>query len=183
MPGWQDLDDYQLILMAKDGDTQAFGELYERHYQSVFRFLYAHLDNRQDAEDLMEEVFLSVWHSVSSYQEKGVPFIAFLFRVARNGLIDHYRRSKSSKLTTSIEDLPLRDHDPDPGEALITTLEHQEVRKVLEKLREDYRTVLVLRFLSELTPEETAEVMQRSAGAVRVLQHRALTAMRELLGG
>lgn len=183
MPGWQDLDDYQLIQMSKDGDTQAFGELYERHYQSVFRFLYAHLDNRQDAEDLMEEVFLSVWHSVANYKEKGVPFIAFLFRVARNGLIDHYRRSKSTKLLTSIEDLPLRDHEPEPGEVLLTTLEHQEVRKVLEKLREDYRMVLVLRFLSELSPEETAEVMQRSAGAVRVLQHRALSAMRELLEG
>lgn len=183
MSSWQDVEDIRLIQMAKDGDAEAFGVLYERHSQRVFRFLYAHLDNHQDAEDLMEEVFMRVWHSISGYHEKGVPFLAFLFRIARNGLIDHYRRSKQSQNLTSIDELSLSDYQPEPGEALATTLEYQEVRQVLGKLREDYRTVLVLRLLSDLSPEETAQVMQRSTGAVRVLQHRALLAMRDLLEG
>jgi RNA polymerase sigma-70 factor (ECF subfamily) len=178
-----DADDTQLIQQARTGDAEAFGELYERHSQAVFRFLYAHCDNRQDAEDLMEDVFLRVWHSLAAYREKGVPFIAFLFRIARNGLIDHYRRSKPLRQVTSIEDIPLIDRLPEPGETMIANLEHQEVRMILEQLREDYRTVLVLRFLSELSPDETAHVMGRSVGAVRVLQHRALTAMRELMDG
>jgi RNA polymerase sigma-70 factor (ECF subfamily) len=181
MSEWHEVEDIQLIQLAKDGSADAFGELYERHAQSVFRFIYAHLDSRQDAEDLMDDVFLRVWNSLSGYREKGVPFIAFLFRIARNGIIDHYRRSKQTKQTTSIEELPLRDWQPEPGESVMTAMEHQEVRLVLERLREDYRTVLVLRFLSELTPDETAQVMGRTTGAIRVLQHRALMAMRELL--
>ena len=181
MSSWQEVDDIQLIQMAKGGDAEAFGVLYERHSQRVFRFLYAHVDNRQDAEDLMEEVFMRVWNTISGYHEKGVPFLAFLFRIARNGLIDHYRRSKPARQVASFEDLSLRDRESEPGERLAATLECQEVHQVLAKLREDYRTVLVLRLLSELSPEETAQVMQRSTGAVRILQHRALLAMRELI--
>ena len=180
---WQEVDDAQLIQMAKGGDAEAFGLLYERHSHRVFRFLYAHLDDRQDAEDLMEEVFMRVWHTIAGYHEKGVPFLAFLFRIARNGLIDHYRKSKPSRQIASFDELSLRDCQPEPGERVATTLEYLEVQQVLGKLREDYRTVLVLRLLSELSPEETAQVMQRSIGAVRVLQHRALSAMRELLEG
>ena len=83
----QPVEDIQLIQQSQKGDTQAFGELYERYAQRVFRYLYAHLDNRLDAEDLTEEVFLRVWKSLGGYQEQGVPFLAFLFRVARNALI------------------------------------------------------------------------------------------------
>jgi RNA polymerase sigma-70 factor (ECF subfamily) len=152
-----------------------------RYAPRVFRYLYAHLDNRLDAEDLTEEIFLRVWKTLGNYQQQGVPFLAFLFRVARNALIDHYRRSAKSEQEASIEDLHLRDHEPEPVDAVTNTLEHQQLRQVMEQLREDYRTVLALRFLSELSPEETAKAMGRSAGAVRVLQHRALAALRSMM--
>lgn len=183
MPDWQDIDDVQLIVLAKDGEADAFGELYERHVQTIFRFVYVRLDDRRDAEDLTEEVFLRVWQSLPNYREQGVPFLAFLFRIARNAVIDFYRSSKSSAHQESIEDNPLQDLRSDPGEQAITNLEHQELRRILDTMREDYRMVLVLRFLSELSPEETAQVMGRSTGAVRVLQHRALAALRSILGG
>src|SRR3989337_1690422 len=156
MPDWQRVDDIQLLIAAQSGDAEAFGELYERYAGRVFRFLYAHLDNRLDAEDLTEDVFLRVWKSLGSYQEQGVPFLAFLFRVARNALIDHYRRSGKNQADTSIEDMQLREPGVGPVEAVTAILEHQQLRAMLKELREDYRTVLVLRFLSELTPEETA---------------------------
>ena len=183
MPDWQDIDDVQLIVLAKDGEADAFGELYERYVQTIFRFVYVRLDDRRDAEDLTEEVFLRVWQSLRNYREQGVPFLAFLFRIARNAVIDFYRSSKSSAHQESIEDNPLQDLRSDPGEQAITNLEHQELRRILDTMREDYRMVLVLRFLSELSPEETAQVMGRSTGAVRVLQHRALAALRSILGG
>lgn len=179
----QPVEDIQLIQLSQKGDTQAFGELYERYAQRVFRYLYAHLDNRLDAEDLTEEVFLRVWKSLGGYQEQGVPFLAFLFRVARNALIDHYRRSGKNQAETSIEDMQLSEPGDGPVEAVTALLEHQQLRTMLEELREDYRTVLVLRFLSELSPEETARAMGRSAGAVRVLQHRALAALRSMMDG
>ena len=183
MPTWHDLEDTHLILEAQKGEAEAFGELYERYADPIFRFLYARLNNRLDAEDLTAEVFMRVWRTLTSYREQGTPFLAYLFRIARNALIDHYRSTVRTGGSTSIEDSPVRDLQPDAGEVAMTNLEHQEVREVLEQLRDDYRMVLVLRFLSELTPEETAQVMGRTPGAVRVLQHRALTALRNLLEG
>ena len=181
MSNWQEVDDIQLIKIAQEGNAEAFGELYERYASRVFRFLYAHMDNRLDAEDLVGDVFLRVWRSLPNYQEQGVPFLAFLFRIARNALIDHYRRASKSKQNVSIEDITLRDSGPGTGDKVVANLEHEEIKQTLGQLREDYRTVLVLRFLSELSPEETANVMDRSAGAVRVLQHRALAALRKLM--
>jgi RNA polymerase sigma-70 factor (ECF subfamily) len=175
------VDDPQLLQLAREGDAEAFGKLYELYADRVFRFLFAHVDNRYDAEDLTEDVFLRVWRSLPNYREQGVPFLAFLFRIARNALIDHYRRSSPVKRQVSIEDLSLQDHNPGPSESAIDSFEREELHLTLEQLREDYRTVLVLRFLSELSPEETAQVMGRSPGAVRVLQHRALAALRAML--
>ena len=181
MPALQDTDDVQLLKIAQGGDSEAFGELYERYASRVFRYLYAHLDNRLDAEDLTEEVFMRVWRSLANYQEQGVPFLAFLFRVARNALIDHYRRSGKPEKEVSIEDMPLKEHGPGPMEAVTALLEHQQLKQTLTRLREDYRTVLVMRFLSEMSPEETAQAMGKSAGAVRVLQHRALAVLRTMM--
>lgn len=179
---WRDVDDVQLLKIAKEGEPEAFGELYERYAQVIFRFFYANLNNRFDAEDLTEEVFLRALRSLPKYRDQGFPFPAFLFRIAQNALVDHYRRSGRSALDVSTdEDIQIRDEKPDPAESAAKNLQNQELRKVLDQLREDYRNVLVLRFLNDLSPEETAQVMDRSVGAVRVLQHRALAALRNLL--
>lgn len=119
---------------------------------------------------------------MSKFQDQGVPFVAYIFRIARNALIDYYRRAKNGQnQVSSIEDNVIIDAQPDPGELAIAKLEHQEIREVLESLRDDYRMVIVLRFLSDLSPDETAQVMGKSTGAIRVLQHRALTALRKHL--
>jgi RNA polymerase sigma-70 factor (ECF subfamily) len=181
MPAWQDSEEGELIEIAKGGEADAFGELYRRYAKIVFRFIYANLNDRFDAEDLTEEVFLRAWRSLSNYRQKGVPFLAYLFKIARNVLIDFYRRAGRSGGHMSIEDKQITDFNPDPGETAILNIEHQEIRNTLTELREDYRTVLVLRFLSGLSPEETGAVMGRTPGAVRILQHRALSALRSRL--
>jgi RNA polymerase sigma-70 factor (ECF subfamily) len=178
---WHDQDDNELIRLAKDGEEEAFGELYERHANAVYRFLYARLDNRLDAEDLTGEVFLRAWSSLNKYHERGIPFVAFLLIIARNMLIDHYRRNGREPQRVSIDDLPLRDKNPDPGEVTSLNIKHQELRQAIELLRDDYQEVLVLRFLNDLSPTETAKVMKRSTGAVRVLQYRAIAALRKTL--
>jgi len=178
---WHEVDDIQLLKTAQVGNADAFGAIYERFAAKVYRYLNAHLGNGLDAEDLTEEVFIRVWRSLPDYRERGTPFLAFVFRIAHNVLIDHYRREKHQKDLVSSEDVPLRDHMPGPVEIISTDNERQELLQALDGLREDYRTVLVLRFLSELSPEETALAMGRSAGAVRVLQHRALTILRSRL--
>jgi len=181
MPGWLD-NDRELLKKAQQGNSSAFGDLYERHASAIFRFLYAHLDSQLDAEDLTCEVFLKAWQSLPNYQERGVPFLAFLFRIARNTLVDHYRQSSRTEVEMPDElDGWMPDANPGPAETISSQMEHQEILQILGRLRQDYQSVLILRFISDLSPEETAQVMNRSAGAIRVLQHRALGELRKQL--
>ena len=169
-------DDEQVIQQVKNGDTEAYGMLYEQYAEVIFRYVYSHLDNRLDAEDLTEEIFLRAWRALPKYDERGLPFTAFLFRIARNSLIDYYRQKK---VVSSLEDMEIQSHEAGPEEATDMRIENQGLRETIAELREDYRNVLIFRFLSGLSPEETAQVMQRSVGAVRVLQHRALSALKD----
>jgi len=179
MSNWNEVDDIQLLKFAQEGNTEAFGAIYERFADKVYRYLNAHLGNSLDAEDITEEVFIRVWRSLPDYHERGTPFLSYVFRIARNALIDHYRRERRIGGQLSSEDVLIADHKPGPGEVVSHQLERQELREALDGLKDDYRAVLVMRFLSDMSPEETASAMGRSAGAVRVLQHRALSALRK----
>lgn len=170
--------DEQVIKQVKNGDAEAFGMLYEQYAEVIFRYVYSHLENRLDAEDLTEEIFLRAWRALPKYDERGLPFSAFLFRIARNSLIDYYRQHK---IVQSIDDIEMQSHEAGPEEVVDSSIESHDLRETISELREDYRNVLIFRFLSGLSPEETAQVMQRSVGAVRVLQHRALSALKDLL--
>ena len=174
--------DAELLVQAQAGDEDAFGELYERYAQNIFVFLFAQLENRLDAEDITEDVFLRAWHSLPKYKDRGFAFSAYLYRIARNALIDHHRSTKRAKLVP-VEDVTLKAEDvaSDPSQSYLTNLEHRELREALSKLPEDYSQVLVLRFINSLEPAEVAKVMKRSNGAVRTLQHRALKSLRSVM--
>ena len=180
MPGQLD-EEHQLLKAAQQGEVEAFGLLYERHAAAIFRYLYAHLGSRPDAEDLTSEVFLRAWQSLPRYHQRGVPFRAYLFRVAHNALVDTYRRQRDDPRVSRDEDGDLASDQQSPAEVLSGKTERAELACILAELKDEYRTVLALRFLSQLSPVETAVVMQRSPGAVRVLQHRALEALRQKL--
>ena len=177
-----EIDDAALITKAKEGDAEAFGDLYERYAELVFRFVYSQTANRFDAEDITADVFLRAWNSLSRYEERGFSFSAYLFRISRNVIIDRSRKKKTASAIPE-DELLIGDDQfaAEPGTMLAEKLRHREIVKVLSQLREDYRTVLVLRFFNDLTTEETSDVMGRSTGAVRVLQHRALSALRKIL--
>jgi len=180
MPGKLDKD-HELIKQAQRGDPHAFGDLYEFHAPAIFRYLYAHLENQMDAEDLTGEVFIKAWQSLPKYVERGVPFRAFLFRIARNTLVDHYRHNNRLE-HKSPEDMDgYKTDELSEAELVSSHMEHQKLLRVMGRIRDDYRSVLTLRFISELSPQETAQVMNRSVGAIRVLQHRALAALRDEL--
>src|SRR6266498_4796665 len=134
------IDDEQIIKQVKSGDSEAFGVLYEQYAEVIFRYVYAHLDSRPDAEDLTEEIFLRAWRALPKYDERGLPFTAFLFRIARNSLIDHYRQKKA---VSSIEEMELQTREAGPEEQVAVELENHNLRETIAKLREDYRNVLV----------------------------------------
>lgn len=175
-------DDARLVKRAKSGDADAFGQLHDRYAEAIFRFLHARLNNRMDAEDIYGEVFLRAWNSLPRYKDKGLPFSAYLFRIARNLLVDHYRKSNQVKQAAEQNDEILESWEISPYEKLVSKQEFQELQDSLSLLRDDYRDVLILRFIGGLSPDETAQAMERSSGAIRVLQHRALKALRKQLG-
>lgn len=187
MPDRPPGDERQLIQRAQRGETQAFGQLYERYAPRLFRFLWAHLDDPRDAEDLTEEVFLRTWRALPGYRLRETPFVSFLFRVARNALTDHYRQARRRGRAVAWDAEPaqpgdlsqLADPGSDPALALSREQERQQIRQALSGLRGDYRLVLELRFWSDLSTEEIAQAMGRSAAAVRVLQYRALLALQK----
>jgi RNA polymerase sigma-70 factor (ECF subfamily) len=175
------IEETQIIEKSRSGDVEAFGKLYEIHAPTIFRYIYSRVGNRLDAEDLTEEVFIRVWENMPKFKQRGAPFISYLIRVAHNIVIDHYRcaRREGVELTTTEEDIA--DHRSDAAEVVMENVELNEIRTMLSRLNENYRTVLGLRFFSNLTLEETAYAMRKSPEAVRVLQHRALAALRKLV--
>ncbi len=174
-------DDTRLLIEAQQGNTESFGKLYERYALQVYRYIYANLHDQMDAEDLTEEVFLRAWRFLPNYRHQGVPFLSYLFQIARNALIDQYRRSKPNHQQVELLEEIVDNQHSDPASFTSENNEREEVLKFLNKLSEDHRTVLLLRFFSDLSPAETAVVMGKTLGAVRVLQHRALAALRRIL--
>lgn len=175
------LEDAELVDLAKRGDSEAFGELYERYAPKIFRFVYASLNNRWDAEDITEEVFIRTWRSLDSYNESGFPFSAFIYRIARNIMIDQYREDRRGEPEVSIDDHAGLESGHDPTDRFEQKLEHIQLLKAVQQLRKEYQEIIILRFMSELSAEEIAEITGQSIGSIRVLQHRALNALKKLL--
>ena len=174
--------DAPLIERAKTGDVEAFGELYERYATDIFRFLASQMSSHLDAEDLTEEVFMRAWRYLPNYKDQGYPFSAYLYRIARNAVAEFYRSAKKTS-SVSVDNVVLTDEDQfsNPKQMVSTAQEHEALYEALSELREDYRQVLILRFINGLSPSEVAESMGKTEGAVRVLQHRALKALRKVL--
>ena len=173
------VDDVQaLVARAQGGDGGAFGELYERFAPEIRRYLLREVrGHRETAEDLTEEVFVKALQRLGGYQARGLPFAAWLYRIARNHLIDHIRTTRNRATT------PL---DADPAlpsaaaeQALAEALDRHELAEALARLSGDQRRVVSLRFLAGLTAAETARVVGKSEDAVKKLQARGMVQMRK----
>lgn len=174
-------DESKLIERAKRGDTEAFGQLFDRYFDEIFRFLSAQIGRREDAEDIAVDVFRRTWEYLPRYKDKGYSFSAFLFSAARNALIDYYRRNNRRSQNEVELDESLPDGHDNPEDAVLLARQYQELYSALKRLPKNYREVLVLRFINDYSLEEIARIMRRKPGAVRVMQHRALKALGKLI--
>ncbi len=165
----------QLIRLAKRGNQGAFRALYERYGTRLYRFFLAYGADADMADDLVNETFIRLWEHLDAYQERD-RFEGYLFRIARNLLIDKQRQESRF---LPLDDRPRQEKHVSPEENAIHQENLEDLHKALQKLKPDYRTVLILRFFYDYTPAQIARVMERSEGAVRVLQHRALQALRK----
>ncbi len=177
--GW---DEAEVLAQAQAGDKEAFGWLFDHFFDDIFRFVNAQLPETADAEDVALEVFVKAWDYLPRYTARGHSFSAFLYSVARNAVVDFYRRGKD-RGAAALEDNLLPDTSPLPEERVIAEREREDLYRALAQLPDDYREVLILRFINNHSLEEVTAAMNRSPGAVRVLQHRALKALRKVLEG
>jgi len=173
------VNDAELIARAQGGEVEAFGELYQRYLDLIYRYIRVRVAEDRVAEDLTEVVFLRSFETLGRYKERGRPFSAFLYQVARNLLVDHYRQKKQE---VSIEDAnQMATSAPTVDEHVIQSERIREIGHALTSLPSDYQEVIRLRVILALSTADVAAWMGRSEGAIRVLLHRALTALRRRL--
>ena len=169
-----------LVDAAKTGDRSALSELYSLYFPRVYRYILARTGNVNDAEDLTEEVFLKVLKAISRFEWREAPFSAWLFRIAHNAVISQRRKTGSRGRPVPLsEALPIGTQGPE--EAVETQLSIREVMRAAEKLPEAQRMVISLRFAAGLSVAETAQALNKGQGNVKVIQHKAIIKLREML--
>ncbi len=168
-----------LVRRATAGDREAFGELYDRYVERIFRYVYHKVGSRTDAEDLTAQVFMKAWEAIGHYEWTGRPFEAWLYRIAHNAIVDHYRKRRD---IVSLDDVIVgadpSDHVDEVDRRQLTV---QALQRALPLLTDDQQEVIILRFLEAYSVQETAHIMKRQPGAIRALQHRALARLCQIL--
>jgi RNA polymerase sigma-70 factor (ECF subfamily) len=169
----------KLVVRAQGGDVAALGALYDLLAERVYRFALFRVGSRADAEDLVQRTFLKMIEALPRYRQRGVPFEAWFFRLARNGVIDHLRGRRSHEPLEALTKMRSRERGPE--EAAVLADEFARIEDAMQDLTASQREVIAYRFMAGLTPREIAYVMRKREGTVRALQFRGLEALRRSL--
>ncbi len=172
-------EEARLIEQAKQGDAAAFAELYDRHYEAIHRYIFFRVGNAATAEDLTSEVFVRLVEKIDHFTYQGRPLLAWLYTIARNLVTDHHRRK--GRATMLPLDESLKADTTQPEQAADQMLKQRHLTEVLEGLTEGQRQVIILKFFEGLDNKTVAQIMNKSVGAVKALQHRGLASMRRIL--
>src|SRR5436190_10665333 len=172
-------DEKALIKRAQGFEPEAVAELYRRHLGEIYRYCLFRIGDEAAAEDLTEEVFLNMVQALPRYTHRGIPFMAWLYRIARARVVDYQRQRARRPLEALADTLP--DAAPSPETQAIAHAEVRALQAAMARLSEPYQIVLQLRFIEGCGLEETARRMGKSVGAAKVLQHRALRKLAGLL--
>jgi RNA polymerase sigma-70 factor (ECF subfamily) len=173
-------EEAELIVEAQQGHRAAFAEIYRRYQPAVYRYIYYRVGDVSLAEDLTAAVFVRVVEKLDSYRHAGRPFLAWLYAIAHNVVVDHHRRAKQSTLVPLYEGLV--DESQSVERAAEQYLTQAQLAAAMTELTEEQRQVIILRFVEGMTCEQVGRVLRRSTGAVKSLQHRALAALARILG-
>lgn len=171
--------DKNLIEKAIKGEASAFGSLYDKYQPQIYRFIYLKIGHREEAEDLTHQVFLKSWQSIDGFNFQGFPFSSWLYSVARHQVIDYYR---TKKIKITFEEVIELETDDDPlPEAIDNELTIEKVKKAITCLGDEQQDVIVLRFIEDLSLQEVASILEKTEGAVKLLQHRAIKNLRKAI--
>ncbi|TQL77638.1 RNA polymerase sigma-70 factor (ECF subfamily) [Stackebrandtia endophytica] len=175
----------QLVADAQAGDVEAFGRIYDRYNDTVFRYIYFRVGNRPLAEDLASETFLRALRRINSFTWQGRDFGAWLVTIARNLVADHFKsgRYRLEMSTAEVLDVDREERSPEgnPEAMVCDKLTNVTLLKAVKQLNPDQQECIVLRFLQGFSVAETARAMQKNEGAIKALQYRAVRTLARLL--
>lgn len=175
-----DTSEGELVRRAQQRDAEAITELYRLYSPRIYRYCLFQVLDDVAAEDITEEVFLNMVESLPRYVDRGIPFSAWLYRLAHDRVVDYHRR-EARRPTDGLTD-DLEDGTPDPEDQVVRRLDISHLRQAMSQLSEEDRMVLHLRFVEGQSVEDTARQMRKSIGATKVFQHRALRRLAQLWG-
>ena len=161
-------------VLAAQADRAAFATLYRRYLDRVYGYAFYQLGDHHDAEDVTERIFLAALRALPDFHDQGSTFRAWLFRIAHNTIANAHRSRARRRTEPLPEDFQRAAPNADPAGQVALADELREIRRVVAEMPDDRRQVILLRFVDDLSTAEIAEVLDRSAGAVRVLLHRSL---------
>jgi len=179
-----DRKDKKLFFRVRKQDRDAFLEAYDLYIDDIYRFVYFKIGNDEEAKDLVSAVFLRVWNQVQSKGlDESKSLKAFIYKIARNLVIDHYRQAK--RPTLNIDDDEVSEPLADEGRSVETEMDNvsdlELIKRSLPKLKDEYREVILMHYIDELSFAEIAEITGKSRGNVRVMAFRALKALKDLI--
>jgi RNA polymerase sigma-70 factor (ECF subfamily) len=170
-----------IVDRAVGGDTEAFGRLYDIYADRIYRHIYYRTSNVDDARDLTQEVFTKAWQVLPKYKRTKTPFLGWLFTISHNRVIDYYRTKKDHAYLDS--EIDMGGQVSSPENLAESEFTQQEVRKAILQLQEDQQQVILMSFIEGFEYSEIATALHKTEVNIRVIMHRGLKKMREILGG
>jgi RNA polymerase sigma-70 factor (ECF subfamily) len=173
---------WRLVHRAQDGDGEAFGELYDRYVDVVYRFIYFRVNDRGLAEDFTSETFLRALRRISTISYQGRDIGAWFITIARNIVLDHLKSARHRLEVPTAQTMDDADEAPGPESAALNALDRGRLMSAVNQLGDEQRECVLLRFMQGFSVSETASVMGKNDGAIKALQHRAIRKLAELVG-
>ena len=175
----QSINDEQVLAQAIQGDSEAFGVLYERYVERIYNYIYYRTGNPYDAEDLTERVFIRALKHIGNYHHRGLPFSAWLYRIAHN-LVANWHRDNSRRKEVPLDEGIMTPHQGEhPEQMLVHTEENERLLQVIRTLPVERQQLLILKFVEHMSNAEIGQIMGRTEGAVKSLYHRTLLTIRD----
>lgn len=176
---YDEIEEASLITLAIEGDKVAFGELYQRYVERIYNYCYYRTGNTQDAEDLTARVFMRALSHIAGYDERGVPFSAWLYRIAHN-LVANWHRDNNRHKVIPIDEFIVSSSREDAPELFAEQQEEQEeLMACVQSLPEERQQLLFLKFVEKLSNAEIGAIMNRTEGAIKSLYHRTLSSLQD----
>jgi RNA polymerase sigma-70 factor (ECF subfamily) len=176
------VETWRLVRRAQDGDGEAFGQLYDRYVDTVFRFVYFRVNDRALAEDFTSETFLRALRRIGTITYQGRDIGAWFITIARNIVLDHLKSARHRLEMTTADTVEGKEHAESTETAVLNVLQSERLMQAVAQLGDEQRECVMLRFVHGLSVSETAQVMGKNDGAIKALQHRAVRKLADLVG-